>query len=54
MKDNFIHHNTKRDCSIIDKVGKVVQSNLPPPHTAALGTGEKMAVLEDSGKGSHI
>ena len=25
-----------------------------PPNTAALGTGEKTAVLENSGKGSHI
>ena len=25
-----------------------------PPNTAALGTGEKTAVLENGGKGSHI
>ena len=29
-------------------------STVEPPNTAALGTGEKTTVLENSGKGSHI
>ena len=35
--------------------GKTVNSyTVDPPNTAALGTGEKPAVLENGGKGSHI
>ena len=29
-------------------------STVDPPHTAALGTDEKAAVLENGGKGRHI